>query len=231
MKKVILILAALMLVVSGIAAVSAYEAHTINVRSHVENAMHVSAPVLGLDFGTVFPEEWVTKEFKVGVSTSFCERDQIRVLNIDYDIYLVLKVLSEGPPVAYYPWLGDCLYIGVDAINKWPTTAIHPGPGDLVPAGNGAPPILILSDSLTKPRFGHPEDFDDSTDTITVGIDTPVFEGYYNMYTDPEPKPSGLNDPTVVILKSDTDRYFPDGVTLGADIVIQITRIWNHLNP
>jgi predicted porin len=40
MKKAILILAALMLVASGVAAVSAYEAHVVNVRSHVENAIY-----------------------------------------------------------------------------------------------------------------------------------------------------------------------------------------------
>jgi hypothetical protein len=180
----------------------------------------------------VFPEEWVIKEFKVGVSTSFCDCYQIRVLNIDYDVYVVPKVLSEGPPVVYYPWLGDALYIGVDAIDKWPTTATHPGPGDLVPVGTGQPPVLVISDSLTKPRFGHPGDPDDQTDTITVGIDTPVFEGYWNELTDllanPNGKPSGLDQPTVV-LKG--DRNVPDGITLGADIVIQITRIWNHLNP
>jgi hypothetical protein len=91
---------------------------------------------------------------------------------------------------------------------------------------------LVISDSLVKPRFGHPGDPDDQTDIITVGIDTPVFEGYWNELTDllanPNGKPSGLDQPTVV-LKG--DRNVPEGITLGADIVIQITRIWNHLNP
>jgi hypothetical protein len=63
-------------------------------------------------------------------------------------------------------------------------------------------------------------------DIITIGLDTPVFEGYYNKYTDPIPKPSGLDAPTVIILKTDTDRYFPEGVTLGVDIKIQITDIY-----
>jgi hypothetical protein len=63
-------------------------------------------------------------------------------------------------------------------------------------------------------------------DVITIGLDVPVFEGYWNSLTDVDPKPSGLSAPTVVILESDTDRYFPDGIDLGVDIKIQVTRIW-----
>jgi hypothetical protein len=63
-----------------------------------------------------------------------------------------------------------------------------------------------------------------SADLITIGLDAPVFEGYYNPLTDPEPKPSGLNDPTLIIMKNDP-RWNPDGVDLGVDIKIQVTWI------
>ena len=56
-KKVLLGLAALLMVSSGVAMVSAYEAHTVNVTAHVENAIALS-PQAGWDlgqFGTVFP--------------------------------------------------------------------------------------------------------------------------------------------------------------------------------
>ena len=61
MKKVVLGLAALVLIVSGVAAVSAYEAHIINVKAKVENALTVG--VSRLNYGTVFPEEFLLRTF------------------------------------------------------------------------------------------------------------------------------------------------------------------------
>ncbi len=55
MKKILLGLSALVMVLSGVAMVSAYEAHLINVTAHVENALEVDTTPI--DFGTVFPEE------------------------------------------------------------------------------------------------------------------------------------------------------------------------------
>ena len=221
MKKAILIVAALVLVLSGVAAVSAYEAHVINVRAHVENAMSVNRDKI--DFGTRFPEEWVIEEFIVGTSNSFCKETQLRVTHIDYSIWVEWK---PNPAGGYYPWLGDCLYIGIDAVKKWPSTVVG-NPGDLVPVGPVLPPgppgaIKVLSSTIPLHKLA-PYNL---TDTITIGLDTPVFEGYYNKYTDPVPKPSGLNAPTVIILKSDTARYFPNGVDLGVDIKIQVTNIY-----
>jgi hypothetical protein len=72
MKKVLLVLGALVIVLSGVAMVSAYEAHVINVTAHVENAIVLEGVGIGpdyeYDFGTVFPEEWLRKIFVVGVS-------------------------------------------------------------------------------------------------------------------------------------------------------------------
>jgi hypothetical protein len=221
MRKAIFIVAALVLVLSGVAAVSAYEAHVINVRAHVENAMSVNR--YNVDFGTVFPEEWVIEEFIVSTSNSFCADDQLRVTYIEYEIWVEWK---PNPAGGYYPWLGDCLYIGIDAVNKWPSTVVG-NPGDLVPVGPVLPPgppgaIKVLAAPLPLHKLA-PYNLND---IITIGLDTPVFEGYYNKYTDPIPKPSGLDAPTVIILKTDTDRYFPEGVTLGVDIKIQITDIY-----
>ncbi len=55
MKKVLLVLGTLLVSISGVAMVSAYEAHIINVTAHVENAMSVNKD--DIDFGTVFPQE------------------------------------------------------------------------------------------------------------------------------------------------------------------------------
>ena len=223
MKKVLLVVIALVMVLSGVAAVSAYEAHTVNVKAHIENAISCHAPVLGLQFGTRFPEEWVTKDFDFGVSPSFCAPSQLRVTFIDYEIYVVHKPIpGTSSPVEYYPWLGDALYIGVNADDKWPDDATHPGPGDLaLVGGDGSAPILVATGTLEK---AYPGNVGDPTHWVTVGLDTPVFEGYWNSITDalacPDGKPSGRDLPTLVLTGA---RNVPAGIDLGADIVIQIT--------
>ena len=217
-------MAALVLVVSGVAMVSAYEAYLINVTAHTENAMKLIGvgfkPDYHLEFGTVFPEEWVLREFQVSTSSSFCARTQTKARDIYYSIYVVPKVKDEGPPVVYYPWLGDALYIGIDAVKEWPSTVVG-NPGDLLPVGSGGSSVPVVSGVLEK--FASPPD---TTDDITVGLDVPVFEGYWNPITDalanPNGKPSGLDEPTVELTG---DRNVPSGIDLGADIVIQITHI------
>ncbi|MEE8471785.1 MAG: hypothetical protein V3S82_01315, partial [Dehalococcoidia bacterium] len=89
MKGILLGLSVLVLVLSGVAAVSAYEAHLINVTAHVENAMTVDTAAI--DYGTMFPEEWYTTDFHVTVSESFCEETQTRVSKIDYSIWVEWK--------------------------------------------------------------------------------------------------------------------------------------------
>ncbi len=220
MKGILLGLSVLVLALSGVAAVSAYEAHLINVTAHVENAMTVDTGAI--DFGTVFPQEWFIRDFHVTVSDSFCELDQDRVSKIDYSIWVEWK---PNPVGGYYLWLGDALYVGIEATNKWPSTV--PGnPGDLYPVG--APPAgppgakYVMSSTIPLNKVD-PWNF---SDTITVGIDVPVFEGYYNALTDPEPKPSGLYDPTVIIPMG-SPRWNPDGIYLGTDLKIQVTNIYN----
>jgi hypothetical protein len=58
----------------------------------------------------------------------------------------------------------------------------------------------------------------------------PVFREFYYVETDPIPKPSGLNLPSVII-ETDEDRYIPDGVDLGVDLIIQVTSIHNPQVP
>lgn len=213
MKKALLVLGALLMVLSGVAMVSAYEAHIVNVTAHPENAMKLNGVGLGPDyeyeFGTVFPEEWLLKKFQVRVSTSFCATSQDTRRYIDYELWVEEKD-------SYY-WLGDALYFVVG----WNYTTYPDGPeaADMTWVGGGTPPIMVLSDSLDK-EFN-------IQDTITMALDVPVFRGYYNENTDPNPKPSGKDVPTVVIEKGEL-RYPADmdvGVDLGADVKIQVTNI------
>jgi hypothetical protein len=240
MKKVLLVLTAVVLVASGVAAVSAYEAHVINVRAHVENALELNiATPYKLDFGTVFPEEWLTKEFVIGHSDSFCDTNQWRVTAVNYSVWVEWKTLSDngtpGDPSddTYYGWLGDALYIGI--VDPPYTPAMEKpedAGGNLVWVGNVTPPgppgALKVWDS-PDPVWKHKNAPDNETDRIVVGLDVPVFRDYWNARTDalvcPDGKPSGLDYPTVIIEKDDP-RWNPDGVDLGVDLKIQVTNIW-----
>jgi len=226
MKKVLLVLVALVLVLSGVAMVSAYEAHLSNVKVHVENALTIPA---SYDFGTVFPEQWKVYLNAIRTSDSFCA--QTRVNGVNFTVWVEQKLLSDnGTPDdpaddTYYPWLGDALYIGIDVADPRPEEA----GGDLKWVGNvtpsGPPGALWVMDS-PRPISKDTKHYN-MTDWITVGLDVPVFEGYYNELTDVATKPSDLDHPTVIIAANDTDRWYPeDGVDLGVDLKFQVTSIF-----
>src|SRR3989344_8967326 len=82
MKKILISLAAILVVVGGIAALSAFEAHIINVTAHIENALSISPQ--GINFGTVFPQEYMEKPFTVSLSESFMNED--RVDDVEYKL-------------------------------------------------------------------------------------------------------------------------------------------------
>lgn len=241
MKKALLGLCALVMMVSGVAMVSAYEAHIINVKASVENAVTVG--VSWLNFGTVFPEEFRLKDFTVAISGSFCSPDQKRVRHIDYEIWAAWKQKkdAQGIPIPgeYYPWLGDALWLARAPVpdyepdgetdlrdDTFPDRTIWTNLGDpptATPPGAGK---VLGPVTLVKPLPGTGD-----TDYWKLALDVPVFEKYYNPTTDVNPKPSGMSEPSVVILESDTDRYFPDGVQLGVEIKIQVTAIYGPPFP
>ena len=214
MKKVILIIAALVMVFSGVAAVSAYEAHIVNVKAHVENALTVSGP--GIDQGgewfsgnTVFPQEWLTCTVNISLSDSF--QNQSRVDCVEFKLWAENKT-DEQPPCF---WLGDAMYYITPWEADWDATTA----GATLIGGNVTTVLMgpILTDDIC---------LTDESILIGVGLDVPVFAGYYNAETDPKPKPSGLNGPTLII-QTDDPRYEPlDGFDGGIDVKIQVTDIY-----
>jgi len=121
-KKIILGLIAVVVVAGGVAGMSAYEAHVINVTAKIENALTVTPDEIM--FGTVFPQEYVTEDLSLCVSSSFT--DEARVDDVNYVIKQKPKpkaVMPEGLPIlkpdinmymeggqftALYPhWIGD----------------------------------------------------------------------------------------------------------------------------
>src|SRR3989338_8179396 len=62
-------------IVAGAAAFSAFESHTINVTARIENALFVQEDAI--DFGTVFPQEYLTSDVRVALSDSFLGEDRV----------------------------------------------------------------------------------------------------------------------------------------------------------
>jgi hypothetical protein len=253
-KKVMLVLGALVIMVCGVAMVSAYEAHVVNVTAKVENALNVTTDPL--DYGTVFPEEWLTKKFKVQHSISFCEFEQggrrlagTAVDAIDYEVWVVRKKVRPGTtpypdPVEdiggedYYYWLGDALYMELFEeeidLNTDPRlypegASGHGAAGVLKRVTTGAPSATpLLTDTITKPAYGAP---DDTFAWIVIGLDVPVFAGSHNQLTDVPLKPSGLDGPTVELRREKRAGYRarcgyrnPGDQSLQMDGTVDLTR-------
>jgi hypothetical protein len=79
MKKIFPALIAILVVAGGVAAMSAYEAHIVNVTAHIENALSVSEDELA--YGTVFPQEYLEKDFTISLSESFMAEENADDVN------------------------------------------------------------------------------------------------------------------------------------------------------
>jgi hypothetical protein len=237
MKKVILIFAALILVASGVAAVSAYEAHVINVKAHVENALTVNTD--NVDFGTVFPQEFIKYHRNIRLSDSAnatlgAAAGDLKTVTVQ--VYAEWKAEDgqtaywdnltdgwQGPYDDYYNWMGDFLWVGFDPSQDPDPVSGMVLVGPALAPPPSAQPILAtvnLTDAHRSTQLG-------------IAVDVPVFEGHYNDLTDPDPKPSGLNDPSYIIpdgsMKYTTrpkmPGYDPEGMDFGIDLKVQVIKI------
>ncbi len=231
MKKVVLILAALVLVVSGVAAVSAYEAHIINVKAHVENALTVGTDEI--DFGTRFPQEWKIYDRVIALSESAWDEMRGQTLtaeigdleSVTYEIFGEYKIKTPGetpPGPIFYRWLGEWLWVGIDAADPsgssmtgWTQVGSQPDSGFSNNGTAGIPdPMAVgtgLTGTFTKPNH--------QPQTLRVMLLTPAFHGYYNVDTDVKPEWWPLED--WPLLPQDLH----DGVDLGLDLKVQVTDI------
>jgi regulation of enolase protein 1 (concanavalin A-like superfamily) len=84
-KKLLLAPLCAVAVIAGIATFAAFEAHVINVTAHIENALAVSPESMGIEFGTVFPQEYFDDQtITIELSESF--KTQERVNEVNYKI-------------------------------------------------------------------------------------------------------------------------------------------------
>ena len=162
-KKILLSLAAIIVVAGGVAGMSAYEAHIINVTAHIENALAVETTPI--EFGTVFPQEYLEKEFIINLSSSFLSAE--RVDDVDY----VIKQKPKPTADAVDYWNGD-----ITAAREW---CHNEGPGSLVPGTDLTGCYLSLCPFLSK-TDGDPEDNNDTSHS-----------GYY---IDPTPESPNSGD-------------------------------------
>lgn len=70
---------------------AAFEAHVINVKAHIENALQVEPKEI--DFGVVFPQERLQRDFCVGLSESFMRQE--RATDVAY------RLVQKRKPAAY----------------------------------------------------------------------------------------------------------------------------------
>ena len=241
-KNAVMAMAAIAALFSGLAMVSAYESHVVNVQATVQNALSVQS---GLNFGmnlnnqetgAVFPQEWLVQKIPIALSGSFCSPDQQRVSHVEGKIYFEEK---QG-----FDWLGDALYLKLQngpIVLPIPAGQMvrmdppGPDPPSPRPAGdnpNNLPPkSAVLAPLLEIGGDGGPHFIIDkavsNATTLIVGLDVPVFEAFYNPETDVSPKASGLTTGPTVIIAETEDRHKPNGSSLGVDLKIQVTSIHN----
>ena len=236
MRKVVLIFVALLMVLSGVAAVSAYEAHVVDVKAHVENALGVA--FLELDFGTVFPQELVEKDLVIGLSESFISENQIRVSDVHYVIGWENKSIADHPG-ALDPdkdgWFEPIWpFIGFSKLDSDGNDGIMP---DTPGAGwvNQPPDWCVAWGELAKvvpePAQGPTGDL---CDWWHVALAVPVFDKWYNPETDPL-TPGGIlvyaDGDYEIVTENICDEYEVEvpHADLGGNMKIQVWEFSYHV--
>jgi len=212
-KKVLLLVSALLIVFSGVAAVSAYEGHLVNVKAHVENAIGVTD--YEVDFGIVFPEEKLETQIYVGLSESFMAQE--RYSSVEYLVYwepkpipaeLSANVCDPDQNGYYAPiWEYVILEVAGDVLDI----------DDFIDMGGG---LYKYPDSFYLNQ-GAP------CDQIHFIIDPPVFDKWYNVLTDPR-TPSGIlveGEYCVVEEMICGEPVMVPHADLGSDLKIQVIDI------
>ncbi len=225
MKKAILIVAAFLMLVSGVAAVSAYEAHIIDIKAHVENALGVPKEA---SFGVVFPQEVVEQDVCFGLSNSFIDPSYDRGSMVQYAMKWEPKPIEEG----YLDPDGDGFFEPLA-----PFVTLSP-----VDATDGAlpqvPPAWVPSWAIAwgemvkvipEPETGPAGDL---CDTWHLVFDVPVFDKWYNPDTDPK-VPGGIlyydDDDYVIVDETVCGQVVKvPHADLGSNLKIQVMFVGGH---
>jgi hypothetical protein len=230
MKKIIFLAAVLLVVFSGVAAVSAYEGHVIDVKAHVENAIWVNGEALvgniyeaNLNYGTVFPEQSREGDIVFGLSNSFVAQGNTTgsgFSTVQYKLYWEPKPSPAGAVAGYYKDIWPYINLALNGTSIPKITASVPI----------STPILITSASLFTPS--------NTNGDLHFTFQAPVFDYWYNSTTDPVSAPvlsynsgSGYNIvmETVTCSQYNLTATVPvPNVDLGNNLKIQVYSIIAH---
>jgi len=226
-KKILISLVAVVAVIGGVAAMSAYEAHVINVTAHIENALRVIPPE-EMTFGTVFPQEKMANPLLITTSDSFCSSTQTRVTTIDY------KIVQKPKPI--WPVAHAQCILGSNATLEEARAYCHQSPEDFTCCYPSLCPYLSKTiidfdpepyTDYGVPAFHDPDDpssialgiidkIDDKEDFWLIDLDVPCFEG---MCAQDWTHQGWELDPSL------------EGETFGCDLWVEVTGISAFIEP
>jgi len=180
-KKITLGLIAVVAVAGGVAALSAYEAHVINVTAKIENALSVATDPVS--FGTVFPQEKLYRDLTIQLSPSFIAEDDAD----DVNYVIKQKAKPKNPdnpdiPEPFETWheycaatLSDptnCYYLLCPYLSKMPdgTPVDETGASNDTGLSSYHDPAEMAYGRLAKSES-------DTVDNWVIDLDVPCFDG------------------------------------------------------
>src|SRR4030043_398970 len=221
-KKIVLTIGAILIVVGGVAAMSAYEAHVINVVAHIENALSVSPKEIA--FGTVFPQEYMESDFTIRLSDSFQEAD--RVDDVEYVINQKPKCECDAwdknpelcpdgryQPVGYATHQCPVGYTVMADLCRFLSKMPQDNDGEIGEPSyyNSGTDTCLPSVRPAVQAYGKlAKSLKDLSDTWTVDLKVPPVAGYIG-----QDWPESCRDYTVPT----------DGVNYGCDLWVEVTEI------
>ena len=222
---------------AAVAAVVAFESQVVQVGTSVSNVLRV-ATGNDLRFDESFPQEFRTSFTHVELSQSFVDAPRVQAAKVEVWLECRPDFTDAQSVFHEVKWMGDFAYLAkTDPFDELPGTATVTAPTTGSPSTGGRIPPN-QGGALANPPWeyvgGLPEDcepgasvpnkigvftqsagnvvFLDKSGDIGVdlflGLDIPVCDFNFNTSTDPNPKPSGYDEPTIVI-KSGDPRYEP----------------------
>ncbi len=223
LKKAIAIMTVLLTVASGVASVSAYEAHIIDIKAHVENALGVPAE---FNIGTVFPQEVVETQVCFGLSESFLGEGNQRYSDVHYALLWEVKPIAEEDLLTTCDPDGDGDYEPLAPFIVLSTTESN----DHDDVGSPDVPGSIAWGELYK-NFPPATEPGDICDCWHITFDVPVFEEWYNPGTDPNPDPNILPEGTYCVVEEDIcgQTVLVPHADLGSNLKIQVFEYSPHV--
>ena len=150
-KKIFVGALSLVAVAGGVAGLSAFEAHVINVTAKIENALQV--PTDPLNFGTVFPQEELDQTLRVALSSSFASSTDAN--DVEYIIRQKPKcgvTEDDGETLVGPTWTGHI--VAASGTSEYTVDCDEDRPDGV---GPGPTPDYYLLPSLCEYLSKHPD--------------------------------------------------------------------------